>query len=148
MIGADGQVFYENKDLQERFHDEKPIPITNVKVSTKCFINLNKFKGFVINHHRFSGHLVNTLHLHTYKCLGLYKKCYIAHYFTKSWEEWCNRWKTRGEINWGWRKLDDFFDVNIDMKERREELHEIAKSWLGDELYNLAIIDKNKEKII
>ena len=51
-----------------------------------------------------------------------YEKAWINHYFTKSWEEWCNRIFKRGGTLRGHRVLSQFFDVNTDMEDMREQL--------------------------
>ena len=53
-----------------------------------------------------------------------YKKAWINHYFTRSWEEWCNRFIIRGDIISGNRKLDEFFELNPDMLNKKDELME------------------------
>ena len=51
-----------------------------------------------------------------------YERAYLAHYITKSWEEY--KWKllTRGMCCKNHRKIDDFFEMNTDMLPLKEEL--------------------------
>lgn len=52
----------------------------------------------------------------------VFKKAWIRHYYTKSWEEWVYRIFKRGDLCNGNRKLYEFFKVNPDLKDRRVEL--------------------------
>lgn len=47
---------------------------------------------------------------------------WLNHYFTKSWEEWCNRFLVRGDILPGTRKIEDFFECNKDMLSKKDKL--------------------------
>lgn len=51
-------------------------------------------------------------------------KAWLNHYFTKSWDEWCDRFISRGDLIVGNRKIDEFFKNNEDMRPRRDELME------------------------
>ena len=53
---------------------------------------------------------------------GKYNVCWLNHYITKSWVEWCDRILKRGQIVKDFRKLDDFFLYNPDMVSRKNEL--------------------------
>ena len=53
---------------------------------------------------------------------GKYNVCWLNHYITKSWVEWCDRIFKRGQIIKDFRRLDDFFIYNPDMIDRRKEL--------------------------
>lgn len=52
---------------------------------------------------------------------GLHK-AYLNHYFTKSWEEWKNKLLLRGDCSLGHRKIQQFFRLNPDLEELKEDL--------------------------
>ena len=52
----------------------------------------------------------------------IFKKAWIRHYFTKSWEEWVTRIMKRGDLCNGNRRLKMFFICNPDLAHRRKEL--------------------------
>lgn len=85
----------------------------------KSFVNLKLYKGLV-NLHRAIG-AVNTLHSPIYQQTH-YGKAWLNHYFTKSWEDWCDRIFKRGGTLIGHRILTDFFECNADMLPMKDEL--------------------------
>lgn len=54
---------------------------------------------------------------------NIHQVCWLNHYITKSWEEWCNRLFNRGQNPILLRKLDEFFEYNPDMIVIKEELY-------------------------
>ena len=54
-----------------------------------------------------------------------YKKAWINHYYTKSWEDWCYRFTNRGDLWPGNRQIWDFFQMNPDMEPLKNELMDI-----------------------
>lgn len=68
----------------------------------------------------------------------LYKKVWISHYFTKSWEDFCDRMFERGNMTNNYRTLDSFFQCNPDMEYMDKELiesvrhrHCVSTMWLS-----------------
>ena len=53
-----------------------------------------------------------------------YDKAWINHYFTRSWEEWCDRFIKRGDIAKNHRKFDEFFECNKNMIPIKHKLME------------------------
>lgn len=51
-----------------------------------------------------------------------YEKAWLNHYFTKSWEDYCNRIFKRGNMSNNYRCFDAFFKSNPDMQDKEEEL--------------------------
>ena len=90
----------------------------------KSFVNLKKCVNddnlMRSNHEIKNG--VNTKHLKT-NMVQCYHKAHINHYFTKSWEDWIHKIITRGVLNIGNRKIDDFFECNPDMIHLKEKLY-------------------------
>lgn len=58
----------------------------------------------------------------------VYKKVWISHYFTKSWEDWCERIFERGNMSNNYRTLDNFFECNPDMAHMEKELIESVRN--------------------
>lgn len=54
---------------------------------------------------------------------NIYQLCWLNHYITKSWEEWCTRIFSRGQNKTLIRKIDEFFMYNPDMLPLKEELY-------------------------
>lgn len=70
-----------------------------------------------------------------------YKKAWLRHYFTKSFEDYCDRMFTRGNFHNNCRSFDNFFRSNPDMVQHRGRLiasvrHRHCKStmWISREL--------------
>ena len=61
-----------------------------------------------------------------------YDKMYLKHYVTRSWQEYLWKIYTRG-MHCGnrHRKIDDFFQINKDMLDKKEELIEIKNNILN-----------------
>ena len=51
-----------------------------------------------------------------------FSSIWINHYFTKSWEDWIERFKVRGDLAHNRRKVEDFFEYNPDMNHLKEKL--------------------------
>ena len=58
----------------------------------------------------------------------IYDNIYLRHYITKSWEEYVWKIYVRGMFYPLHRKYDNFFEINEDMKDRKEELMRLADS--------------------
>lgn len=58
----------------------------------------------------------------------IYDNIYLRHYITKSWEEYVWKIYVRGMFYPLHRKYDNFFEINEDMKDRKEELMILADS--------------------
>ena len=52
----------------------------------------------------------------------IYKNIYLRHYITKSWEEYVWKLNTRGMFHKKHRNYDEFFEMNPDLKDKKEEL--------------------------
>lgn len=140
-FGADCQIYETDENLIDRIKNPGVMPKSEKWHSMKCFINYNNFHSSFKDLH-YNSNLVNTRGEQTEYRLFLYEKCYINHYFTKSWQEWCNRWILRDESEWGVRTLDMFFEVNPDMENMKEHLHFLAKEWMGENNFNKALNGK------
>lgn len=87
--------------------------------AVKCFANLKK-NPTVKNVHWINGAI--NMNGRYYPECKVYKKAWIRHYYTKSWEEWVYRIMKRGDLCNANRKLNHFFRANPDMKHLQNEL--------------------------
>lgn len=145
MYGASGLIYEESNKVQDRFKATNVLPEGEKSWSVKSFINLknNNYNEMTSAHHGVN--FVNTFKIETIRLIENYHKMFIKHYFTKSWQEWCNRWILRDESDFGNRTLDYFFEANPDMLPQYDELHKLAKEWMGKELYSKANKNKNRK---
>ena len=75
---------------------------------------------------------------HTTKRELCFKKAWINHYYTKSWEDYLDRIFARGNMQNNYRCLDLFFKVNPDMLPQMEEMieeqrnrHCVSTMWIS-----------------
>lgn len=114
VMTANGNVKYIDIPVRERFTKVGTHLKGDDAWTLKSFINLNVNENFkMLSCHECEG-LVNTMGV-TSSRIRCYKKAWLAHYFTKSWEEWLNRFLVRGSLVWGHRKPEEFFEINKDM---------------------------------
>lgn len=66
----------------------------------------------------------------------IYDNIYIRHYITKSWEEYIIKLKVRGMFNRNHRNYNDFFDLNTDMLDKKEELIKLADDIIKKRITN------------
>lgn len=126
-IGNDSQIYANDNKVVERFKKECLIlDIDKKSFGFKSFVNLNKDDILLMDLHRVKWG-VNTKGERQY-VVPMYDKCWLNHYFTKSWEEWCVRFLKRGDLVKGHRKIDDFFECNPDMLPRKQELYDILEN--------------------
>ena len=81
----------------------------------KSFVNLKKYTKWITPIHKVSG---GKYPLTNYGD----NKAYINHYFTKSWEEWKYKLLLRGDTYPGNRKIAQFFLLNPDLLNKKNEL--------------------------
>lgn len=118
--GACGNVDNPKTDVVTTYHTYTPIKFpknpNGCKLMAKAFVNMKEGRMKHIHYHTHSVPIV------PWDNEDLYTKCWLNHYITKSWEEWCNRLFVRGQ-NMALRKPDEFFDYNPDMLPIKEELY-------------------------
>lgn len=134
MIGASGNINRPNMGVMQAYTEVVDFLKQDYGWCYKSFCNMKKWKG--MKHLHLAYGAVNTNHSqNTYEIL--WDKVSLNHYFSKSWEDWCDRIFKRGGTLNGHRTLELFFDVNPSMEYLREELvskvtHRIPKGtyWL------------------
>ena len=116
-IGADGQLYYEDKPLSERF--KKRFDCEDLGQG-KVMVRPERLKHWHIHGARLrQGKTVNVLHKKINapaSFANIYEVAWIKHYFTKSLEEWTNKMKRGCADNLYCRRYAVFFDINPDLK--------------------------------
>lgn len=119
--GACGHIDNPKTDVVSTYHTHTEIKFPKnpnaCKLLSKSFVNMKVGRMKHIHYHTHSIPIV------PWDSENLYTKCWINHYITKSWEEWCNRLFVRGQ-NMALRQLDEFFKYNPDMIPLKEELYD------------------------
>jgi hypothetical protein len=71
----------------------------------------------------------------------VFKKAWINHYYTKSWEDYLDRIFSRGNMQNNYRCLDKFFNLNPDMMPMKEKMvneqryrHAASTMWISREM--------------
>jgi len=119
MMGANGHISKPEVSVTEAYTMESPSLPQDYGYNYKSLCNLKKWKGLIHNH--LAEGCVNTNHKEDIHEIQ-YDKVALNHYFTKSWEDWCDRIFKRGGTQNGHRTLAQFFEVNPDMEHLRIEL--------------------------
>jgi FkbM family methyltransferase len=118
MIGASGHIT-RPKNVIDSYTEVVNFLPQDYGWCYKSFCNLNKWKG-MLHLHKANG-AVNTNHGLDVNDIS-WEKVALNHYFTKSWEDWCDRIFNRGGTLNGHRTLDLFFDCNPSMKHLKDGL--------------------------
>ena len=130
--GASGRVFkpdYNGRDYRD-FYTQRGDDSTAdnfFAINTKVAYNLNRMKRETIGgiHCPNGSNWCKTNGVMERKSV-VYDKMYLKHYITKSWEEYLWKLYVRGMHCYDrHRRIDDFFQINPDMKNRKDELIEI-----------------------
>lgn len=134
MIGASGHIQRPTCGVMEAYTITEDFIAQDSGYEYKSLCNLKKWRG--MNHLHLANGAVNTNHrpnIHEIQ----WDKVALNHYFTKSWEDWCDRIFNRGGTLNGHRTLAQFFECNPGMEHLRKKLidevsHKIPKGtyWL------------------
>ena len=129
---ANGHVYkpnYEEKGIIDTYTQKCDKSINDATwKSTKLTYKLSDFK----KHYFLGTHLCYDFckWCKTDYSKGLNKICYdniyLRHYLTKSWEEYVWKLNVRGMFHVKHRNYDEFFEMNKDMLDRKEELIQLA----------------------
>ena len=119
MMGASGHIDRPNNGVIKAYTEVVDFLKQDYGWCYKSFCNMKKWKG--MKHLHLANGAVNTNHNYdTYEIL--WDKVSLDHYFSKSWEDWCDRIFNRGGTLNGHRTLDLFFDINKSMQHLKKEL--------------------------
>jgi hypothetical protein len=124
IFGADGNIDNQNKNVVNTFKKGKDIVTCDSFRYQTCCKSFVKLRG-TKNKNKMSNQHCHNLSK-TIIPIGtgdLYQYCWINHYITKSWEEWCTRLLKRGQLIKNFRRIEDFFIYNPDMLPLKDELY-------------------------
>lgn len=120
---ANGYIERPEGGLMENYTQVSPCRVDGGRFDKKSFVNLNKKGNFSDTHHVCDGG-VNVDFTKNKDSKPIWKKAWLNHYFTKSFEDYCERVFNRGNMTNENRNFDHFFDQNPDMINRAPELLE------------------------
>lgn len=126
-FGASGYIHTPpyDKPTWETFTKECGYTVEDWKhrnISKMCF-NIKRFKkNFVFGGHTALCNWVRTDFKTSRQLHPTFDVMYIRHYMTKSWQEYKWKLEQRGDICPNHRKINDFFEMNEDMSNIKEEL--------------------------
>lgn len=120
MYGASGHITKPVGNVVDNYTKECNYLRVDNGYTYKSIINLNTEEPRMCGIHKAKDG-VNTLGIHTDR-IRTHSVAWINHYFTKSWEDWVFRLKSRGDSYPGHRKINDFFECNTDMLDMKDEL--------------------------
>lgn len=156
MIGASGHI-KKQKSVVESYIEEAVIPKNELNWAHKVLCNLSLWPGMDSLHR--TREYVNTNRKQDLLDF-CYDKAWINHYFTKSWEDWCDRIFYKGGTQKAHRLLSDFFEINPSMKKYEQDLINSVSHLIPNGTYKLnrtgliaggnvnKITELNGEKII
>lgn len=121
MIGSCGRL-QPVDTIQDSYHYEGH-KIGNIfrKLRCKTLMNVNG-RGGMRNIHKVRNGIYTNGNRVVHE--PIYDKAYIDHYFTKSFEDWLERFEKRGDVVEGNRRMSEFFDVNPKERGRCIEYYE------------------------
>ena len=134
MYGANQHIKRPTGSITNAYTKLSTKPPCQGEIVFKSVINMHLINGNWISMHEIPN-LYNTLGFQSSR-VRTYKKAWIDHYITKSWEDWCMRFIERGENKWGCRVLDEFFEHNEDMLSQKKELYEFYNNLKNNYLNN------------
>ena len=133
-FGANGRVYkpnYDGRDYREFYTEKSPFNKLDrkLKITTKVVWNLRKVRRHNLGGvHCMHGNWVNTKKKKDREEI-VYDKMYLAHYVTKSWEEYIWKIYKRGMHCGNKHRSDrDFFEINPSMEEIYDELQRIKNN--------------------
>lgn len=118
--GASGHIKRPEGGVVENYTIPGQLTETDYQWTKKSLVNVNLCTGLK-NIHIAEG-AVDVEGNTDEHAPSVYKKIWINHYFTKSWEDFCERIFERGNMSNNYRTLDNFFKCNPDLAYMDKEL--------------------------
>lgn len=119
MKSASGHIKRPSCSVMEAYTEDGPFANSDKNGwNFKSIVNIPKNLSMRSPHHAIGA--VRTDFVESVE--PIYKKAWINHYFTKSWEDWCDRIYNRGDVSRGNRTVSQFFECNPSMEHLRDEL--------------------------
>lgn len=114
FYGANGHITKPEGKVMDNFTKISPSSF-DYYYSFKSFLNLKNYTYWEQHIHKIKGCVFPKTSYGDHKA-------WLNHYFTKSWEEWKDKLLVRGDTAPGNRKINQFFYLNKDLEDRKEEL--------------------------
>ena len=139
MYGANGHIKRPRGNVVDNYTTHLPLgtSVDGRRWSIKSFVNVKNCPGMV-DIHLFRDCL-NTDYSNNDKLV--FKKAWLNHYFTKSWEDYLDRIFARGNMQNNYRCLDGFFVCNPNMLPNKKEMvfavryrHTQSTMWISRDL--------------
>jgi len=118
--GANGHIKRPKGGILENYTKPGVVSESDNQWAKKSLVNVSKCTG-IKNIHIAEGAIDVNGNTDEHAPL-VYKRIWIRHYFTKSWEDFCERIFERGNMSNNYRTLDSFFKCNPDMEYMDREL--------------------------
>lgn len=116
MYGANGHIKRPEGRVVDNY--TKPMPLTYMfecsKWNHKSLVNVKNCDGLKTIH--TFNYCVFTDKNSVFNPKTSFAKCHLNHYFTKSWEDFCERMESRGNMSNNHRSYDDFFKLSPEFK--------------------------------
>lgn len=146
LYNANGHIKSPKGNVIDNYTTHLPLTMTleGAPWACKSFVNVSKV-GELITNHTFENCVFTNYPLDKWDGDTCYSKCHLRHYFTKSWEDFCERMQRKGNMKNNSRCYDQFFKCN-------PEMEDLQKSLLEELRWNTRNIDtmwiSHKQKII
>lgn len=121
LYGANGHIKKPIGNVVDNYTKHVPLNVhlDGIRFSHKTLLNVHK-KSNMVTIHEWTGCVCTDL-------MGdfnhvCYDKLYLSHYFTKSFEEYCERMLSRGNMANYRRSFDQFFYLSPELSDREKEL--------------------------
>ena len=163
LYGANGHINRPKEGVVKSYTSHLPLgsimPRERSWTSLKSLINIKNNEGYGTSFHRIAG-CIKTDKIGTSKGPLCFEKAWINHYYTKSFEDYCNRMFSRGNMQNNFRDFDQFFYFNpellpqkIEMLESVRYKHCASTMWISREEKlisggNLWIIENLSKKLV
>lgn len=119
----------ESRNVVETYTEstDDTLPTDGPKIY-KSLLNFTLEQFYFIDHHTMAG-LFNTKYEPNAFNLEkrTFEKAWIGHFYTKSFDDWFYKMVVRGDIMPGHRRFDEFFLINKDMADKRDECYRYAE---------------------
>ena len=146
-IGADGQLYYEDKPVMQRFKTRFDCDET---MQGKSMFRPERLKNWHVHYAElYQGKTLNALLKEIeppQSDANIYTKAWIKHFFTKSLEEWTKKMYRGCADNHWCRKYSMFFECNPDLKEHFDpsviQIQQHANAPIGEEPLSMVTLDE------
>jgi len=120
MYNANGHIKRPEGKVMDNYTNVIDTDVDSIKWVKKSFVNIRKGERMENNHHIKNG--VDAEFKKGTENPKIFKKAWLNHYFTKSWEDFKERMLIRGNMGNDFRNFDNFFDQNPELKDMEEDL--------------------------